>query len=119
VTPAPGPTTAYKVLTTDEMARLEADGRFDGSPADLRDGYIHLSTLDQLPGTLDKHYAGRTDLHLAEVDLEAAGPALRWEKARGGDQFPHLYGPLLLETVIAYGPIERGPDGAVKPPIAG
>lgn len=111
--------TAYKVLTADQMATLERGGRFDGSPDDLRDGFIHLSTLAQLPGTLDKHYPHATDLHIAEVDLDALGPALRWEEARGGQRFPHLYGPLLLETVVAYGPLERDADGSVKPPVTG
>jgi len=113
------PSSAYKVLTAEQMATLERDGRFDGSPDDLRDGYVHLSTSAQLPGTLDRNYPGVSDLYLAEIDLEALGPALRWEEARGGQNFPHLYGPLLLETVVAYGPLERAADGSVKPPVAG
>ena len=112
-------TTAYKVLTGDEMATLERDGRFDGAPIDLRDGYIHLSTAEQLTATVDKHFAGQTGLHVAAVDLGAFGGSLRWEEARGGQRFPHLYSPLLLETVIAYGPLERYGDGAVKRPVAG
>jgi uncharacterized protein (DUF952 family) len=45
---------------------------------------------------------------------------LKWEESRGGQLFPHLYGgPLLLETVIAYGPLERDADGRVKLPVAG
>ena len=30
-----------------------------------------------------------------------------------------IYGPLLLETVIAYGPIERDEQGKVKLPVTG
>ncbi|KQR81200.1 DUF952 domain-containing protein [Sphingomonas sp. Leaf343] len=111
--------TAYKVLTADQMAALERDGRFDGAPVDVADGYIHLSTADQLTETVDKHLAGQHDLHVAAVDLGSFGASLKWEESRGGQLFPHLYGPLLLETVIAYGPLERDPDGAVKLPVAG
>ena len=114
------PTTAYKVLTADQMAALEADGAFAGAPVDLADGYIHLSTAEQLTETVDKHFAGQSDLHVAAVDLESFGAGLKWEESRGGQLFPHLYGgPLLLETVIAYGPLERDPAGAVKLPVAG
>jgi uncharacterized protein (DUF952 family) len=113
------PTTAYKVLTADEMAALERDGRFDGSADDRRDGFIHLSTADQLAGTIDKHFVGRDDLHLAAVDLGAFGNSLRWEPSRGGVDFPHLYGPLLLETVVAYSPLERMPDGGIRLPVTG
>ena len=113
------PTTAYKVLTGEQMAALERDGTFAGAPVDLADGYIHLSTADQLTATVAKHFAGQSDLHVAAVDLAALGDALVWEEARGGQDFPHLYAPLLLETVIAYGPLRRDDDGRVKLPVAG
>ena len=113
------PQTAYKVLTADEMAALERDGRFAGAPVDLADGYIHLSTADQLTETVDKHFAGRHDLHVAAVDLGSFGDSLKWEESRGGQLFPHLYAPLLLETVIAYSPLERDEAGKVKLPVAG
>lgn len=113
-------TTAYKVLTADQMAELEHEGSFAGAAVDLADGYIHLSTAAQLTETVDKHFAGQDDLHVAAVDLEALGDAIRWEASRGGQLFPHLYGqPLSLETVIAYSPLERSEDGAVQLPVTG
>jgi uncharacterized protein (DUF952 family) len=113
------PTTAYKVLTAAEMAELEA-GSFAGAPVDVADGYIHLSTAAQLTETVDKHFAGQNDLHVAAVDLEALGDAVKWEESRGGALFPHLYGgPLLLETVVAYSPLTRHEDGSVALPVTG
>lgn len=111
--------TAYKVLTADEMAALEHDRVFKGSLVDLEDGYIHLSTADQLATTVEKHFGGQEGLHLVAVDLSALGEALKWEPARGGALFPHLYGPLPLDTVVAYGPLERYEDGRLKPPVTG
>ena len=113
------PTTAYKVLTGEQMATLERDASFAGAPVDLADGFIHLSTANQLTETVDKHFAGQSDLHVAAVDLEALGDAVKWEESRGGALFPHIYGPLLLETVIAYGPIEYDDAGRIKLPVAG
>lgn len=110
---------AYKVLTGAQMAVLEA-GSFAGAPIDLADGYIHLSSAAQLTETVDKHFAGQSDLHVAAVDLESLGDAVKWEESRGGQLFPHIYGgPLLLETVIAYGPLTRAEDGSVALPVAG
>lgn len=109
---------AFKVLTATELAVLEG-GSFAGSAADRHDGYIHLSTAAQLTATVDKHYVGQTDLHIAEVDLDALGDAVRWEAAREGQDFPHLYGALPLDAVVAYSPLERGDDGEVKLPVAG
>lgn len=110
---------AYKILRADELARLEADGRFDGAPADIADGYIHMSTAGQLAGTIDRHFAGQDDLAIAAVDLAALGDAVRWEPSRGGQLFPHLYASLPLDAVIAYGPLEREENGSVRLPVAG
>jgi uncharacterized protein (DUF952 family) len=111
-------TIAYKVLTAEQLVALE-HGSFAGAPIDVSDGYIHLSTAAQLDETVDKHFAGQADLAVAAVDLEALGSALRWEPSRGGQLFPHLYGRLTLDTVIAYGPLEREADGTVRLPVAG
>jgi len=108
---------AYKILTAEQMGALEAD-RFEGAPIDVADGYVHLSTADQVAGTLDVHFAGREDLFLAAVDLEAAEDAVRWESSRGGALFPHLYGRLAKALVLASGPLQRDAAGEpILPPI--
>lgn len=112
------PDLAYKVLTDAQMKELE-NGSFVGAPIDLADGYVHLSTAAQLTETVDKHFAGQHDLWVAAVDLTAQDDPVRWEESRGGALFPHLYGRLLLETVIAYSPLKRRDDGTVALPIAG
>jgi uncharacterized protein (DUF952 family) len=94
------PIIAYKILTADQWAQFERDGVFHGAPVDLADGYIHLSTGDQLHGTLDKHFAGQTDLIVADVDLSSFGDTLKWEASRGGALFPHIYGPLPISAVV-------------------
>lgn len=112
-------TIAYKVLTADQMAALEADGSFAGAPIDLADGYIHLSTHAQVTETVDKHFAGQTNLHVAAVDLSVLGDAVTWEPSRGGQLFPHIYAPLPLSAVLAYGPLTRDDAGRVELPVAG
>lgn len=113
------PTVAYKVLTGPQMIELEHGGSFKGAPVDLADGYIHLSTLDQLTETVDKHFAGQTDLHVVAVDLEALGAAVKWEPSRGGQLFPHIYADLTLNVVRAYGPLDRDAGRQVRTPVAG
>lgn len=99
--------TAFKVLTADQWAQFEADGVFAGAPVDVADGYIHLSTADQLQGTLDKHFAGQSGLVIAEVDLAMLGDTIKWEVSRGGALFPHIYGVLPMAAVIS---TERSSD---------
>ncbi len=110
---------AYKVLTGPQMNELEAQGAFGGAPVDLADGYVHLSTAAQLDETVAKHFAGQRDLHVVAVDLAALGDAVRWESSRGGQLFPHIYAPLPLSAVLAYGPLDRDDEGRVKLPVAG
>ena len=92
---------AYKVVAADEWRVAVAEGRYEGSPVDLADGYIHMSTEDQLAETLCKHYAGQTDLLMLSVDLTRFGDDLVWEPSRGGALFPHLYAPLPVAAVTA------------------
>ncbi len=110
---------AYKVLTAEQLAQLERDGRFAGAPVDLADGYIHLSTAAQLGETVERHFAGQSGLAIVAVDIDALGDAVRWEPSRGGALFPHLYGPLTLDAALAYGPLARADDGSVVLPVTG
>ncbi|KQS53948.1 hypothetical protein ASG17_13415 [Brevundimonas sp. Leaf363] len=89
---------AYKILTADQWAAFRGAGTFAGAPIDLTDGYIHLSTEDQWRETAQKHFAGQSDLILAEVRLGDLGD-VRWEPSRGGQLFPHLYGVLPMAAV--------------------
>lgn len=106
----------YKILSAAELEQMQLDGVFHGSPADIADGYIHLSSGAQLAATLDRHYGGASGLMLAAVDLSQLGDTVRWESAREGQLFPHIYGPLPVSAVVSVGPLERTADGGVRLP---
>ena len=90
----------YKVCSETEWNKACATGKFCGNSDDLCDGFIHFSTAEQLSGTLAKHFTGREDLVLICVDATKLGAALRWEPARNGQLFPHLYDDLATEAAI-------------------
>lgn len=100
----------YKVLRHAEYLAFAAAGHTTGAPIDLADGYIHLSTADQLAGTLAKHFAGETGLMLLELDSDTLHP-LKWEPSRGGALFPHLYRDLRRNDILRETPLQPGPDG--------
>ena len=106
----------YKIMSAAELQQMQRDGVFRGSPADIADGYIHLSCGSQLAATLDKHFSGVDDLTLAAVDLSLLGDTVRWEPARGGQLFPHIYGLLPVGAVVSVATVERTTDGAVRLP---
>ena len=98
--------TAYKILAAEEWRAAVAEGRYEGSAVDLADGYIHMSTGEQLVETARRHYAGRDDLARFGADLV-------WEPSRGGDLFPHLYAPLPVAAVTAVRALSVAEDGAM------
>ena len=104
-------TVIYKIAPTTLWREAEAAGVFAGSPDDRRDGFIHCSTAEQLPGTAARYFAGAADLVLAAIAVgKLAGP-LRWEPSGGGALFPHLYAPLDLGAILWVKPLPLGPDG--------
>ena len=107
-------TRIYKLLGAEEWAAAEAAGRFEGSEVDRRDGYIHFSTGAQVAETARRYFAGQADLMLLGLDAEPLGEALRWEPSRGGDLFPHLYGPLAVACVDEARAVPLATDGTPR-----
>ncbi|MCJ8156210.1 DUF952 domain-containing protein [Sphingomonas sp. LaA6.9] len=91
---------AYKILTEDQWTEFQAADVFRGAPVDLADGYIHMSTAEQVAETAARHFAGQSGLVLAKVDLTRLGDAVKWELSRGGQLFPHLYGDLPMSAIV-------------------
>lgn len=104
----------YKILTRGEWAAAEAAGRFEGSAADRADGYIHFSTAAQAGETARRHFAGQTELIVLEVEGDDLDAPLKWEPSRGGELFPHLYGALPVENVLAVHEAPLGVDGVPR-----
>lgn len=106
----------YKICSSAEWAK--AATVYAGSAKDKEDGFIHFSMAEQLLGTLNKYYAGASDLVLVAVDPAVLGDALRSEPSRDGALFPHLYGRLPLSAVKWAEPITRNADGSFILPKA-
>jgi uncharacterized protein (DUF952 family) len=104
----------YKILSGAEWEAAKAVGRFEGAAIDLTDGFIHLSTAAQAQETARLHFAGQAGLVLLRLDAERLGAALKWEPSRGGQLFPHLYGPLDCAAVDAVTPAPLGADGTPR-----
>ncbi len=105
----------FKICDRAEWAGAVAIGSYLGSFDDRRDGFIHLSTAQQLQGTADTHFAGRDNLVLVAFNDDDLSETLRWEASRGGQLFPHVYGTLDTGDARWTKPLPLGPDGHVLP----
>lgn len=89
----------YKIFRAEEYADFVSKGQTLGAPIDLSDGYVHISTRDQVEETVAKHFAGEDGLKLLGIEADDLGAALKWEPSRGGALFPHLYRELRADDV--------------------
>jgi uncharacterized protein (DUF952 family) len=101
----------YKIVDASAWREAEREGMFRGSADDLRDGFIHFSDACQVAGTAAKHFPGRHGLLLIGIDADRLGAALRYERSRNNEQFPHLYGDLDLGAVTSVVEMPLRPDG--------
>lgn len=100
--PSPLPTYLYKILPAAPPSPLPE--RLPLSDLDRDDGYIHLSTSEQVPGTADKFFGNVSELWLLRIKYEllAAGTdgdgevksankaEVKWEEV-GRGCFAHFY----------------------------
>lgn len=91
----------FKVLPRSDWEAACVAGHYSGSADDVRDGFIHFSTAEQLVGTLSKHFNGQDGLVLVSFETSTLGDGLKWEPSRGGELFPHLYGAVDTTHALA------------------
>lgn len=111
-------------LTAWEVAKVAGEYR---PPSLASDGFIHLSRTHQVVGVANAFYLGEEGLVLLEVDTALLRADLRLELPGGlpppegsppGERFPHLYGPLNLDAVVAVHELPPGDDGTFSLPPA-
>ena len=105
----------YKIIDNDELKKVKSNGFYSGSSKDLKDGYIHFSSEEQVKSTLKKHYLNKKNLILLKVETLKLNH-LVWEQASDGNFFPHLYSALDLANVVNEYEINLNSDGTHKLP---
>ncbi len=83
-------------------------------------GFIHLSTADQVYRVANAVYRGTPDLLLLSIQAAGLGDALRYEspdlslptQTADAELFPHLYSALPLSAVVGVQPLVPQADGS-------
>ena len=81
------------------------------APSLETEGFIHLSSRDQVIGTANRFYQGQLGLVLLEIESDRLQEKLQYDSVPGHGTFPHLYGPLNLDAVIRTLPLTPNSDG--------
>ncbi|HEY0699097.1 MAG TPA: DUF952 domain-containing protein [Micromonospora sp.] len=101
-----------------QAAQAAGDYRVSTRGRTLADeGFIHAARREQVLGVAEAFYADAGPLLLLTIDPARLSSPVRDDEVAPGIVFPHVYGPIELDAVVAVAPLDRGADGRfVLPP---
>ena len=110
----------YHITTASAWDKARSAGSYAESTRGLslaQVGFIHCSYASQVSQVADAHYRGVPHLVLLVIDPTRLTADVRDEDLEGqGQSFPHIYGPLNLDAVLAAIPFSPGEDGSFAGP---
>ncbi|MFN6962450.1 MAG: DUF952 domain-containing protein [Pyrinomonadaceae bacterium] len=65
------------------------------------EGFIHCSFAEQLDGVLARYYSGEPRVKVLEIEPSKLISKLIVEPSTGGESYPHIYGPINREAIVA------------------
>lgn len=104
------------IAERDDWPRAVERGEY--RPASLdEDGFVHASTAFSVDLPAKLFYAGRRDLVLLCVDQRLLASEVRWEEPQPTvEAFPHIYGPINVDAVVAVVDFLPRDDGTFEAP---
>jgi len=106
----------FHFITSSDLTRAlsEADMRV---PSLETQGFIHCSKLDQVLDVANYIAPYSEEMQLIEIDESLVSPEIKYENLDGGEKlFPHIYGPLNRDAIVAIHKLEwDGEDGYQLP----
>jgi uncharacterized protein (DUF952 family) len=106
----------YHLAARADWDAARAGGVYRAASLDT-EGFIHCSTAAQVAGVANAFYGGRRDLVLLAIDPARLRSTLRFEAPAhptteaADERFPHVYGPIDLDAVVAATDFAPGADG--------
>lgn len=108
----------YHITSQQDWQNAQAAGAYTAESLATQ-GFIHASTAEQVPGTAQRFYLGRTGLVILAIETSRVNPEVRFEPVTlpsGETHFPHIYGPLNLDAVTGIAPFEPDAQGVFHLP---
>jgi len=99
----------YHIASGADWEQARSAGEYTTSTKGVtlaQQGYLHASAADQVAGVAE-FYRGDTGLVLLVIDEDTVVPEVRYDPVPDRDQpFPHIYGPLNVDAVVAVYPFD-------------
>src|SRR5512139_2181742 len=105
----------FHITSHDRWSQAEQVGQYQPETF-AADGFVHCSTPEQVVKVANHYYQGQSGLVLLCIDTDQLAAELRYEDGSGaqwesGEQFPHIYGAINVDSVVKVIGWEPGPDG--------
>ena len=113
-TPNPPPNFVYRIYPKTDSFKIPnphaSDFIFPLDTIDKDTGCFHMSSKDQLPGTLRFFFDSHETVQLLKIDYDKLSKAetVKWELADDGNAYPHLYALLKGEFVVDVNVVNKG-----------
>jgi glutathione S-transferase len=75
------------------------------------EGFIHCSFAGQVAGAANRFYADQQEMLVLQLDPSRLTSPVCEEPSGTGEIFPHVYGPINRDAVVAVQFLPRGTDG--------
>ena len=111
------------ILRRSELEQARRAGSYT-PPSLENEGFIHCSTEHQVVETANLFFGGQGDLVIIVIDASRLTAELKHEAPasmgheRTHGLFPHLYGPLNLDAVVAVHEFPCDAEGRFEMPVA-
>ncbi|KAH9482369.1 hypothetical protein JR316_0004469 [Psilocybe cubensis] len=98
------PTYIYKIVPASTPPPDLLPEALPVSDLDKNDGFLHLSTALQIPGTLKRFFADEERVFILRIVYKDVESVVKWENSKGRtpggvgeeDMYPHIYNGLRL-----------------------
>jgi uncharacterized protein (DUF952 family) len=106
----------FHIASSSEWADARRSGELRSSTRSRsldEEGFIHCSDAHQVLGVANELFRDPADsLVVLRIEVERLRAPVRYERPEGAhESFPHVYGPVNVDAVVAVAPLVRGSSG--------
>jgi len=105
----------FHITTEAYWAHAQADGAYSLSTRGLtlaQVGFVHCAFEEQVSSVANSFFRGVAKLVVLRIAIDKLSVAVRYEDLQGGHEvFPHVYGPINLDAVVAIMLLPASVDG--------
>lgn len=107
----------FHITSRSQWQQAQAAGVYRAESLET-EGFMHCSRANQVVWVANQFYRGLPDLVLLQIDPAHLAAELRYDEIATGEQFPHIYGALNLDAVVAAIALPPRIDGTFELPTA-